>query len=318
MNTLQLFTSGIAFGLVALTASSALAEPVLRTNVAVSSAIVTAGDIFSGAGTKAERGMFRAPAPGTTGRLSLQEIRVAAARVGINDFHHETPTRISVARRGIMIDDPMLSTLVTNELKKRGIITDQITADIQFSTRMSIRYAADAAEPVRLNDLRYINSSNEFSARLSIAGYDTPAELRGRITLMVDVPHLTKSLPLGAIVNPSDIEMRPIQLAFAQNGGLAMPEDLIGKQLRRPARQGMMLRPSDVAAPQVISRSELVTIFYQQGPMRLTIKGQALNDAALGEAVTVLNPMSKKTIQGIASDYGTVEMFSASGTGSAS
>jgi flagella basal body P-ring formation protein FlgA len=125
-------------------------------------------------------------------------------------------------------------------------------------------------------------------------------------------------LPLGAIVNPSDIEMRPIQLAFAQNGGLAMPENLIGKQLRRPARQGMMLRPSDVAAPQVISRSELVTIFYQQGPMRLTIKGQALNDAALGEAVTVLNPMSKKTIQGIATDYGTVEMFSASVTGSAS
>lgn len=312
MKTLSALAFGIGVAVTTLCATSAFAEPALRTRIAVSSAIVTVGDLFSGAGINAERGLFRSPAPGTNGDVSIAAVREAAKRVGIENFSHEPVSSINVERTGVMIDETTLSNLIVEDLTHRGIITSGVKADIAFGSTLSIRYAAESAHPVRLYNMRYIPGSGSFSARFTIEGYVTPLDVNGRLSLMIDVPHLTQSLAAGAIIRASDVEMRPVQLSFAENGGLSQPGDLIGKELRRPAREGMMLRPSDVMSPQIINRSELVTIYYQQGPMRLTIKGQALNAAAKGEAVSVLNLVTKKIIHGVAADYGSVEMLNSS------
>ena len=47
--------------------------------------VVTVGDMFDDAGLLAERALFRAPAPGTTGIVSLDAIRSAALRAGLID-----------------------------------------------------------------------------------------------------------------------------------------------------------------------------------------------------------------------------------------
>lgn len=295
----------------------ASAQPILRTDVAVNSAIVTVGDMFSNAGLNAERGMFRAPAPGTAGAVSVDVIRTAAKRVGITDFSF-TASKVNVGRDGVEVSEADIKALIDADLRRRGIVGDSVLTRITLSNELQVRFAADTPEPVRLNDLRYTPRSGNFSARFEYAGYDTPVDISGRLELMVETAHLTQSLPLGSIIGASDVEMRPIPLLLAQNSGLAVLSDLVGKELKRPARAGMMLRPADVMEPHIISRSELVTIFYRKGPLHLTVKGQALNSAAQGEAVSVLNLVSKKIVHGIASDYGSVEMLSLSAPGTRS
>ena len=67
-----------------------------------------------------------------------------------------------------------------------------------------------------------------------------------------------------------------------------------------------MLRASDVTEPLVVERNALVTVVLNTGPMTLTVKGQALNAAAAGETVQVLNSVSRKILIGTALPSGAV------------
>ena len=64
---------------------------------------------------------------------------------------------------------------------------------------------------------------------------------------MVEAPHLATTRPAGAVLTPADIEMRPIPLKQAESMGVPTLDQLIGKQLTRQSRGGMLLRASDVA-----------------------------------------------------------------------
>lgn len=300
----------LALSLSALLSIQASASPVLRNDIAVTSAVVTVGDMFSNPGINAERPLFRAPAPGTIGAVSIDAIHTAATRAGLETFENPGISRVRVTRESIAVDEQLIQQMISDDLTNRGIISGDVSALLTFSTALTTTYAARSDEPVRLTDLRYTPGSDTFSARFVLAGIERPLDIRGRLDLMIEAPHLKDSVARGAILSIDDIEMRPMQLRFAQNGDIARIEDLVGKEMRRPARIGMLVRTGDVTEPEIIKRSELVTLYYQNGPLRLTVKGQALNAAAKGEAVSVINLGSRKVVHGIALEKGTVEMVS--------
>ena len=100
----------VSASLVAL--SSAMAAPTLKADVLVSTAIVTVGDMFDGAGLQAEQAMFRAPAPGTAGTVSIEAIRAAALKAGLTEFDAEGIDKVRVARQGTAIDETILTDLI--------------------------------------------------------------------------------------------------------------------------------------------------------------------------------------------------------------
>jgi len=51
-----------------------------------------------------------------------------------------------------------------------------------------------------------------------------------------------------------------------------------------------------------------VTIYFRQGPMTLTVKGQAITGATIGGPLQVLNLMSKRIISATAIAAGAVEV----------
>ncbi|MEO8884209.1 MAG: flagellar basal body P-ring formation chaperone FlgA, partial [Devosia sp.] len=171
--------------------------------------------------------------------------------------------------------------------------------------------AAAVANPVTLADFRYSPDSGLFAARFQLAGVDKPLDLTGRIDLMVDAPTLTETLGPGVILSAANIVMQPVPAKFADNGNIAALDQLIGKQLQRQSRAGMVLKISDVADPQLIARSDLVTVYLHVGSLTLTVKGTALNAASLGQQVAVLNSTSKKIIHGTARADGAVEITTA-------
>jgi len=52
-------------------------------------------------------------------------------------------------------------------------------------------------------------------------------------------------------------------------------------------------------------------VIYRSGALTLTTRGQALNAASLNQPVSVLNPMSRKVLHGVAAADGTVIVTSA-------
>lgn len=301
--------TGLALAFSAL-ASMAQAEPLLRGDVTVHSAIVTIGDLFENAGLFAEKAVFRAPAPGTAGVLSVDDIASALQSAGVERFETAGLDSIRVARSGVDVDLSLLSELIATDLRQRGILNADMDMDIALDTPLPTLVAANAAQPAALSILRYMPGSSTFSARFEVSGFDRPLDISGQIQLLIAAPHLTRTLPQGTILGPSDIEMRMIPLAFAESSGLVAIEDLVGMQLQRQTRAGVMVRPADIAAPQIVGRNDAVTLVYQHGALTLTSTGKALNAASLNQPVSVLNTMTNRVVQGVATQSGTVTIHS--------
>jgi flagella basal body P-ring formation protein FlgA len=289
----------------------ALADPSLRGEVTVTAALVTVGDMFDNPGPLSETAIFRAPAPGTTGIVDLASVEQAAAMIGLTDFDNVGFTRVRVARASTLVDATVLDKLVEDNLARKGIVSGSVTAAVRFSDP-DLAFNAEAVEqPATLLDLRYTPGNGAFAGRFLIAGIDQPVDLTGSIELMTTAPRLIASTAGGTILTEADFEMATVPLATADAGGFADLQQLVGKQLLRQSRAGLMLKPTDVAEPSAVTRNTLVTVVLRTGAMTLTIKGTALGTVAEGEPVDVLNAATKKILHGVARSDGSVEIVTA-------
>lgn len=109
------------------------------------------------------------------------------------------------------------------------------------------------------------------------------------------------SIQTGDLIQPED-------LTFAKVATFAVPTDaprdadqVIGKVARRPLRAGTAVAVHDVSSPLVIKANDAVQVAYRASGVSLVLMGKAIGSAAVGEPVEIMNPVSKKTIQAIAS-----------------
>jgi flagella basal body P-ring formation protein FlgA len=293
---------------VLLLSSTAYAAPMLKGDIVVNAAVVTVGDMFDDAGLAAENALFRAPKPGTSGNVSLVDIKAAAARVGLEAFETRGLDAVRVSRAATVVDEASLAELIAADLAGRGILGTGMSADTLFATPVAALNAEAVAQPASIVNLRYLPGTGAFSARFAIAGIEQPLDVSGTIELQIEAPHLIGSFPAGTILTAADVVMRPVPLRFAESTGVARLEDLVGKALTRQSRDGMLLKPADVTTPLTIAKNDLVTIYFRQGPMTLTVKGQAITGATVGAPLQVLNLMSRRVISATALAAGAVEV----------
>jgi flagella basal body P-ring formation protein FlgA len=294
--------------LLALLATAAQAAPSLRGDITVNAAIVTVGDMFDNAGPLAETALFRAPAPGTTGIVGLDDVRRAALSIGLGSFENVGYTRVRVARAATVLDATALGGLVTQDLIQRGVVVGDIKSEIRFDVANLAINAEAIDNPARLVSLNYQPGNGAFAARFLIAGLDQPVDLTGGVQLLVPAPRLTANKPAGTILTPGDFETAMVPLATADAGAYAALDQLVGQQLLRQSRSGMMLKASDVGPPTVVTRNASVTVFFRLGAMTLTVQGKALGNAAVGQPVDVLNIVTKKILHGVARPDGGVDI----------
>lgn len=308
MQALRSITATLAF---ALCTGYAIAAPVLRADITIAAPVVTVGDMFDDAGLLAERPLFRSPLPGTTGNVQLSAIRAATARIGLTQFDANGLNQIRVSRAATQVDHDTLAGLIADDLRNRGILGDGMNADMLFTMPLEVINAAVDDMPARLESLRYLPGNGTFAARFLIAGLNRPLDISGTIEMSIEAPHLVASLPAGTVLRPDHIVMRPLSLRQADAQGIPALDQLVGMALNRQSREGMLLRASDVSVPLAVAKNDLVTIYYRQGPMTLTVRGQAVTGAAEGAPLQVLNLISRRVISAKAIAPGAVEVSSA-------
>lgn len=124
-----------------------------------------------------------------------------------------------------------------------------------------------------------------------------PADARS-----VEVLTWSHSLETGDIVRADDLTWSTVPRA--PDGAAEDADDLIGKAAKRPLRSGSVASRRDVSLPQVIKKDDLVYVTYSAGGVTLEMKGKAKGPAAVGDNVDVVNTVSGKVIQAIASGPG--------------
>ncbi len=108
----------------------------------------------------------------------------------------------------------------------------------------------------------------------------------------------------------------PVLAAAASAAGLdfAPPAGVSAVQVVRPGGMRATLAPSGNAAnggrslaDAAIRRGETVTLVYSAPGMALTMRARALEDAAIGQPVRLLNTSSNRTIDAVATGPGAAE-----------
>lgn len=116
----------------------------------------------------------------------------------------------------------------------------------------------------------------------------------------VDVLTYARSIAANEVIQPEDVIWAPVQSHLVPAGAPRDADAVVGMSARRALRAGAAVQPSDLTAPKVISRNEMVTVTYAAPGVTLTITGRAQRDAARGQPVAITNLQSGRTIDAVA------------------
>jgi flagella basal body P-ring formation protein FlgA len=82
------------------------------------------------------------------------------------------------------------------------------------------------------------------------------------------------------------------------------PDAVIVMAARRPVREGDAVSLRDISAPMVIRKDDVIAVTFTMNGLSLTLQAKALTDAASGQTVSVMNAVSHKIIQAVATAPG--------------
>jgi flagella basal body P-ring formation protein FlgA len=132
--------------------------------------------------------------------------------------------------------------------------------------------------------------------------------ISGLALVTVPVPVPARRLMPDEIIGEADLVTISLPMGRLNDFSVTDPADLVGQQVRRMLPEGRPVMVQSVMAPLVIDRGERVRIRFDDGAIVLTAPGRALNDAASGDTVRVVNLVSNLSLVGIAQADGTVEV----------
>jgi flagella basal body P-ring formation protein FlgA len=91
-------------------------------------------------------------------------------------------------------------------------------------------------------------------------------------------------------------------------GGVASIEEAIGMEAKVALYPGRPILASQLRAPALVERNAVVRMSYVSGALRIVTDGRALDRAAAGEPVRVMNLTSKQTVTGVVAADGSIEV----------
>ncbi|MEJ6393029.1 flagellar basal body P-ring formation chaperone FlgA [Gymnodinialimonas sp. 2305UL16-5] len=106
----------------------------------------------------------------------------------------------------------------------------------------------------------------------------------------------------ATLIGPSDVSLSDADTP----GALTDMADAIGMEAAINLYPGRPIRPGDLRAPAIVERNEIVSLRYNHGGLLVMTEGRALDRAAAGEALRVLNLGSRQTVTATATSPGLV------------
>lgn len=147
---------------------------------------------------------------------------------------------------------------------------------------------------------------------LSYTGTNTPVSSSDAAPATLAV--LARAIARGSAIEAGDVVWMNAP-ANAPRDALSDPDDLIGKTAKRALQPNTPLRGADVMDTPAVRRGEPVTLLFEAGGIRLSVRGRSMGDGAAGTMIKVLNPQSNKTLDAIVESTGVARVLASHNSG---
>jgi len=289
----------LAVLLTAVTAASHAAT--LRTHTLLHSPDVLLSDLFYDAGPNAQRRLGSAPAAGGSIVVEATQLGAIARQFGVDWRPASSGDRAVLERPGRVMPRDAVVGAVRHALESAGAAAESEVELPGFSPPL---VPADADPHLVVTQLDYEADSGRFTAILSVTGKAMePVNLRiaGRADATVEVPVATARLPVGTVLSAADLRMARMRVSLLHSAVAHSLAEAVGKQLRRPASPGQPLPRTDLVRPALVQRGAVVRMELQAGGLSVAAQGVAMEAAADGERIRVMNTASRAVIEAVVS-----------------
>ena len=113
-----------------------------------------------------------------------------------------------------------------------------------------------------------------------------------------------RPIPAQSVIVVSDISA----IDKVVPGGVGKIEDVIGLEARVTLYPGRPIMIGDVGPPALVDRNEIVRLVFRSGALSIFAEGRALDRAASGERVRIMNIDSREIVVGVLNEDKTVEV----------
>lgn len=309
MTVSRSLTLSIVAVLATLWSAASMAAPQLRTPIVVEGPELTLGHIFSGAGDAASVRVGPSPQPGERTILRPNVLARFARDHGLEWSPGPAVNVVVVRRASTTLDPQDVEVALRQELKNTGL-TGRFELDLRgraYNVALPVGSRFDLA----IERLAYDRDSGRFNATMRIWGPEFAARevsVDGTAYPLVEVPVLIRNVRKGEVVGEGDVTWQEVRESDIRHSTVRDLDALVGQEAKRRLRADAPVRHNDVWAPRLVRKGELVTITVQTRYMLLQTSGQAAEDGARGEVIRVVNLKSRKTVQGVVSGDGAVDI----------
>lgn len=280
----------------------------LKESVVVNDDVVRLGDLFEQPISMSDSPVAQAPLPGQTIVLDNRFLRSLIRAYALDWAPASKYQRVLVARQAQKIDPNQVTQQVKDAL--RDYLGTDKEVEIAFDVGdTNLVLPTNVPATLAVQDIRFDPTSQRFAAQLIVPASGPTLISRlvaGSVYETVQLPVLARAVAPGDVIQLSDLDWMAIRIDRVAANAVTDPKQLVGMTARRPLRANQMLRMSDIAMAPAIIRGSMVTLMVQTETMTLTTQGRALEDAAIGQPIRVINTMSNKSLTGVVKDQTTV------------
>lgn len=297
-----------ALPVLALPAAAEGLPPAPRPVAVAEEPLLRLGDIFENAGRLAGQAVGAAPAPGRRMMLDASQLAAVARRHGLAWRPLTGEERSIVERPGRPIPREEVDGLLREELVRLGAEPE---AEIELPGFAPPLVPIATLPEIALEAVHYEGTTRRFAATLMVAAEGMATQrlrIAGRAVPTVPVVLAARRIAAGEVVRARDIGQRRIRAERVRPGTAQRAEEVVGKQLRRPVGTDFPFMVADLLAPVMVGKNQPVLMVLDAPGLALTAQGRALDNAALGEVVPVMNLLSRTVVEAVAIGPGRVRV----------
>ncbi len=178
----------------------------------------------------------------------------------------------------------------------------------------SILFSYDKPVAIYIDEIDYDARARRWHGEFSFYHKDSMLHhmsMAGRYDELVTVPVLVDRLHSKDTISEHDIEWVAFTEKRLREDTVMSAEELVGKSPRRVISPGRPIRVSELQAPIVLYRGDLVQMVYNVHNMDIRTMGEAQEDGAIGRLIRVKNLDSGVIVQAVVTGPNRVEVSKA-------
>ncbi|MEZ5831457.1 MAG: flagellar basal body P-ring formation chaperone FlgA [Dongiaceae bacterium] len=280
----------------------------LRDRIMVDADVVRLGDLFEEALSDGDVPVAQAPKAGQTMMLDARFLQQVARAYRLNWKPVSRYQKVTIGRISQRVTALMVRDAIAAAVQERIGTSGDLDVALDGGD-LELDLPTDVENSVTVSAINFDPNSNRFAAILVAPAEGPPVIQRnviGTVYEMAQIPVPKRLISAGDIISAADLEWQPVHLSRLSGSSLTDADQLVGRMAKRPLRAGQILRQSDVEVSPIIHRNDLIRLVVKTGQMTLSVQGKAMQDAAMGQTIRVINVNSNRQLSGTVIDAGTV------------